>query len=99
MKEVDVETKAYEYAKTLGCWHAKFKGTNNRGLPDRIFITPDGVVFFIEFKHPKVKRPRKLQRLVIDDMVQVGAKVFVTNDLAVAKRLILDMVVFGTASI
>lgn len=97
LKETDVEGETYKYAKTLGCWHAKFKSANNRGLPDRIFITPDGVVFFIEFKNPKVRKVRKLQGLVIDGMVQSKARVFVTNDLAVAKRIILDMVVFGDA--
>jgi hypothetical protein len=95
-KETDIETKAYEYAKALGCWHAKFKSSQNRGLPDRIFITPDGVVFFIEFKAPK-KTARKLQRLVIDDMLHVKADVFVTNNLDEAKRIIHDMVTFGDA--
>lgn len=97
-KEVDVETKAYEFAKSIGCWHKKFKSANNRGVPDRIFITPDGVVFFIEFKSPKRKAtPRKLQRLVIDDMLDHNAKVFVTNDLEEAKKIIEDMVTFGDA--
>lgn len=95
-KEADVEKKAYEHAKSLGCWHAKFKSSNNRGVPDRIFITPDGDVFFIEFKSPKRKaKPRKQQKLVIDEMRENGAVVFVTNDLAVAKRIIEEMVTYG----
>lgn len=93
-KEVDVETKACEYAKSIGCWHAKFKSSNNRGVPDRLFITPDGVVFFIEFKKPG-KKARKQQRLVIDDMTDNKAKVFVTDDLAQAKSIIYMLVTFG----
>lgn len=96
VKEVDVESKACDYAKALGCWHTKFKSSQNRGLPDRIFITPDGVVFFIEFKAPK-KSARKLQKLVIDDMIAKNAKAFVTNNLEEAKRIIYDMVTFGDA--
>lgn len=94
--EADIEGKAYDFAKKLGCWHAKFKSANNRGVPDRIFITPDGAVFFIEFKAPR-KKASKQQRLVIDDMIDNHAKVFVTNDLDEAKRIIEDMVTFGDA--
>lgn len=94
VKEVDVESKACEYAKARGCWHAKFKSSNNRGVPDRLFITPDGVVFFIEFKKPG-KKARKQQRLVIDDMMDNKAKVFVTDDLQTAKIIIDDMITFG----
>lgn len=93
-KEKSVETGAYEYAKSRGCWHTKFKSANNRGLPDRIFITPDGVVFFIEFKRRK-KGARAQQKLVIDEMRDYNAKVFVTDDLDEAKAIIDDMITFG----
>lgn len=95
-KEADVESKAYDYARSRGCWHSKFKSANNRGVPDRIFITPDGVVFFIEFKKPG-KTARKQQRLVIDEMRDNNGLVYVTDDLTEAKRIINDMIVFGVA--
>jgi hypothetical protein len=97
-READVEKDAYTYAKSQGCWHKKFKSANNRGVPDRIFITPAGVVFFIEFKRPNKKKVAKanvLQKLVIDEMIENKAVVFVTNDLAKAKAIIDDMVLFG----
>ena len=28
----------------------KFQSPNHRSVPDRMFVNPDGVVFFIEFK-------------------------------------------------
>ena len=96
-KEADVENKAYEYARSRGCWHAKFKSANNRGVPDRIFITPNGAVFFIEFKKPG-KKTRKQQRLVIDEMRENMAQVYVTDDLAEAKRIIDEVVVFGVCT-
>lgn len=95
--EKTVEQKACAYAKSLGCWHTKFKSANNRGVPDRIFITLDGVVFFLELKK-KNRAARKQQRLVIDDMTDNGAKVFVTDDLDEAKAIIFDMVIFGEHS-
>lgn len=96
-KEAAIEGKANAYAKEHGCWHAKFKSSNNRGVPDRIYITPDGVVFFIEFKKPSKRTAKagKQQELVIDEMRQKKAKVFVTNDLEEAKEIIGDMVRFG----
>jgi hypothetical protein len=97
-READVESDACAYAHSLGCWHKKFKSANNRGVPDRIFITPAGVVFFIEFKRPnkkKVAKAGKLQKLVIDEMNEHNAIVFVTNDLAKAKAIIRDMAAFG----
>jgi hypothetical protein len=97
--EKDVEGPAGKYAKQRGAWHAKFKSANNRGVPDRIFITPDGVVFFIEFKKPGKKKADALQGLVIDDMRKYGALIFVTDDLQVAIEIIDDMVAFGSTSI
>jgi hypothetical protein len=96
VKEKDIEEKAYAYARSRGVWHTKFKSANNRGLPDRIFIAPGNIVFFIEFKRPK-KTARAQQKLVIDEMTDLGAKVFVTNDLDRAKQIIDDMVMFGDA--
>lgn len=92
--EKTVEQRAYAYAKSEGCWHAKFKSAQNRGVPDRLFITPSGTVFFIEFKKPK-KKASKQQKLVIDEMMEYGAKVFVTNDIDEAKSIIDDMIAFG----
>lgn len=93
--ERDVETRACAYARDCGCWVAKFKNPAARGAPDRIFITPAGVVFFIEFKRPSVKKASKQQKLVIDEMRQNGAIVFVTNNLDEAKTIIEDMITFG----
>jgi L-lactate utilization protein LutB len=53
-------------------------------------------VFFIEFKRPKAE-PRKQQVLVIDEMVQFGAKVYVTDDYETACGIINDIINFGEA--
>jgi hypothetical protein len=94
-KETTVEDRVNEYAKGCGVWQRKFKTANNRGLPDRIYITPSGTVFFIEFKR-RGKSARVQQKLVIDEMRDdYKANVFVTDQLDEAKRIIDDMVVFG----
>lgn len=92
--ETTTEDKANAYAKVLGVWQRKFKSASARGLPDRIYITPDGVVFFIEYKR-RGKSARVQQKLVIDEMIEQGAKVFVTDDLEEAQEIINNMVTFG----
>lgn len=95
VKESTTEARAIEYAKGCGIWQRKFKSANNRGVPDRIFITPQGVVFFIEFKKPK-KKARVQQKLVIDEMRDnYNAQVFITDDIEEARTIIDHMVAFG----
>lgn len=56
IKEVDdplekvIEKKVCDYARSKGFYVKKFVSPSNRSVPDDIFITPDGTVFFIEFK-------------------------------------------------
>lgn len=96
-KEKDVEGDARDYAQKLGIWNTKYKSANNRGLPDRQFKIRNGPEFYIEFKRPtgKKAKPRKLQKLVIEEMVEEGFIVFVTNDIDEAKAIIYDMLTFG----
>jgi hypothetical protein len=104
--EKDVEGPAGKYAKSLGIWHAKFKSANNRGVPDRIFIAPsetpgrtEGYTFFIEFKKPGKKKADPLQKIVIDEMREHGALIYVTDDLEVAKAIIFDFYMSGQCSL
>lgn len=53
--EKDIEKKVCDYAKSLGCYCRKFTSPSMRSVPDRMFITPNGVLFFIEFKRKTAK--------------------------------------------
>ncbi len=48
--EKEIEGKVCDYAKGKGFLCYKFTSPARRSVPDRIFITPEGKVFFIEFK-------------------------------------------------
>lgn len=50
--EKTIEKKVCDYAVKRGCYVRKFTSPARRGVPDRLFITPHGRVFFIEFKSP-----------------------------------------------
>ena len=55
MLEKQIETKVCDYAKERGLLVYKFTSPNRMAVPDRMFIRPDGVVFFIEFKREGMK--------------------------------------------
>jgi hypothetical protein len=55
MSEKILEIKITKKAKELGFLTYKFSSPANRGVPDKIFISPNGKIFFIEFKSTKGK--------------------------------------------
>ena len=87
MKERQIESKVVKKAKELGFLTYKFSSPSNRGVPDRIFISPHGKVFFIEFKSEKGKLT-KLQEKVIKDICNYGVGVFVTNSVEVGLQIL-----------
>ena len=48
--ESEIEQHVCTHAKELGCLVYKMTSPAHIGVPDRLFITPTGRVFFIEFK-------------------------------------------------
>lgn len=86
IKESKIEKAVCDYAKSLGFLHYKFLSTQN-GVPDRLFINPNGFIFFIEFKAPG-EEPRLLQQVVINKMRRKGAEVYIIDDIDKGKDLI-----------
>ena len=78
--ERDIEAAVCDYAKTQGMLVYKFTSPARAAVPDRLFITARGIVFFSEFKRtgqkPTPPQLREHQRLrqqnvvvhVIDDV-------------------------------
>jgi hypothetical protein len=60
MLEKVIEGKVCSYAQAKGLLVYKFTSIARAGVPDRLFILPDGTMFFIEFKH-KGKKPTPAQ--------------------------------------
>lgn len=48
--EKQIERSVCDYAKSIGFLVYKFTSPERAAVPDRMFITPKGKVFFIEFK-------------------------------------------------
>lgn len=87
MKEKQIESKVVKKAKELGFLTYKFSSPSNRGVPDRIFISPHGEVFFIEFKSTKGKLSQ-LQKKVIKDITIRDVDVFVVDHFEIGLEIL-----------
>lgn len=86
-----IEGKVVEHAKKLGCYVRKFTSPAHRSVPDRMFISPNGVVWFIEFKRLGQK-PTAGQEVEIEKIRKTGVKVFVCDNVDDGKRVVDAMV-------
>lgn len=88
--EKDIEKRVCDYAKSLGMLVYKFTSPSRRSVPDRMFITKAGVVFFIEFKR-KGQKPTASQEVEIAKIRAQGVKCFVVDKVADGKQIIADI--------
>ena len=65
MKERYIEQRITEEAKKLNFLTYKFVSPSRKGVPDRIFITPKGRIFFIEFKTEKGKLTKLQEKTIV----------------------------------
>jgi len=85
--ERDIEKRVVAHAKSLGMLCYKFTSPACRSVPDRMFITKEGVVFFIEFKRLGQK-PTSAQEVEIAKIRAQGVKVFVVDNVGEGKRIV-----------
>jgi hypothetical protein len=86
--EKTIEKKVCQYAVAIGYFQCKLQSPQQRSVPDRLFINPDGLTIYIEFKRGGLvatpAQSRKHQ--------QMHALVFVVDNIAEGRR-ILDLYV------
>lgn len=85
--EKDIEKAVCTYARSLGMLCYKFTSPSRRSVPDRMFITKSGVVFFIEFKRLGCK-PTPAQDVEIAKIMATGVHVYVVDNVAGGKALV-----------
>lgn len=88
--EKDIEKHVCDYAKKLGMLVYKFTSPSRRSVPDRMFITKGGVVFFMELKR-KGQKPTASQEVEIAKIRAQGVKCFVVDNVVNGKRIIHRM--------
>ena len=62
MLEKQIEKAVCDYAKSKGLLHYKFTSPGHLGVPDRMFVTKRGTIFFIEFKSESGKTTPSQER-------------------------------------
>lgn len=97
MLEKQIEVKVCDYAKSKGLLAYKFTSPARAAVPDRMFITQDGRVFFCEFKAPG-KKPTDAQAREHQRLRQHKVNVFVIDDVDEGKVMI-DVMVMGTNNV
>lgn len=93
MLEKQIESKVCEYAKTKNVLVYKFTSPARAAVPDRMFVRPDGVIFFIEFKRGGQK-PTDAQEREHDRLRRHKVNVFVVDNIDDGK-MVIDMMVAG----
>ena len=66
-----LERKLCKRVKELGGHAYKFVSPNQRGVPDRLCILPNGNTIFVELKTTG-KKPTKLQELCMSELRELG---------------------------
>lgn len=69
--EKDIERKIGEYAKSKGFMYIKFVSPAHRAVPDRLLISPQGRIGFLEIKRPPNK-PTPLQMRELQTLLNHG---------------------------
>ena len=62
MLEKKIESAVCDYARKSGLLVYKFSSPGHAAVPDRLFVLPNGNVFFIEFKREGIKPTIPQQR-------------------------------------
>lgn len=87
-----MERRLVKMVKERGGLCYKFTSPGNPGVPDRIVITPEGQIIFVELKR-EVGSLQRIQEWQLDEMRKRGADVRVIKGLDKAKAFVVE--VFG----
>ena len=90
MLEKQIEEKVGTYAKEQGFLVYKFTSPQRAAVPDRLYITPQGKVFFVEFKREGMK-PTPAQQREHGRLREQGVMVFVIDKVTAGKAMVDEM--------
>lgn len=80
MREKHIEQAFANAAKQAGLWPLKLTCPGTAGMPDRIVLSPNAKVTFVELKAPG-KKPRPLQTHRHEQLRRLGFTVITINRL------------------
>ena len=93
MLEKQIEAAVCDYARAKGVLAYKFTSPARSAVPDRLFIAPDGRMWFCEFKRGGQK-PTPAQDREHTRLRQQQVNVFVIDNVIEGKNMV-DLMVMG----
>lgn len=90
MLEKQIETLVCDYAVSNDLLVYKFTSPSRAAVPDRMFVRPDGVIFFIEFKR-EGQKPTPAQEREHRRLRGCNVRVFVVDNVDGGKSAIDEM--------
>lgn len=90
MREAVIENKLVREVEKRGGVCYKFVSPSNPGVPDRIVITPDGRVIFVELKAP-FGRMSNIQKWQKERLLQRGVDVRVVRGMDQVREFIREV--------
>ena len=93
MLEKQIKARVCEYAKTKGVLVYKFTSPARAAVPDRLFIAPDGRMWFCEFKR-EGQKPTAAQEREHHRLRGHGVTVLVVDNVGDGEAMV-DMMVMG----
>lgn len=94
MSEKQIESRMVREIKNRGGLCYKFVSPNNPGVPDRIVITPDGRIIFVELK-TEVGRLSKIQQWQREQLKKRGVDIRVIHGWDKVKEFIEEVIPSG----
>jgi len=94
MLEKQIEAKVCDYAKERGLLVYKFTSPARAAVPDRMFVLPNGKIFFCEFKRGGQK-PTAAQEREHHRLRQHKVVVYVIDDVVAGLRMVDDMIEYA----
>lgn len=96
MTEAQIENRMVRMVRERGGLCYKFTSPNNPGVPDRIVITPDGRVIWVELK-TLIGKLRPIQKWQIEEMRKRGQDVRILHGWPAVKEFIEEVLPDGKA--
>jgi hypothetical protein len=93
MLEKQIEANVCDYARSKGVLVYKFTSPARAAVPDRLFIAPDGRMWFCEFKR-EGQKPTPAQDREHTRLRQQKVNVFVIDNVIEGENMI-DLMVMG----
>ena len=90
MREKFIEHKLVTETNRCGGLAWKFVSPGVVGVPDRIILMPQGKIGFVEVKAPH-RKPRAIQTRRIEQLQELGFKVFVLDDVEQIKNVLEEI--------